>query len=107
MGAVFLASKLEEQPRRLRDIVNTFDYLRKAKAGANTEPLELFSQEYYDAKKTVIAAEMSILNTLGFHVCAQHPHGMLLCYLSQLELTGNVQMKRRAWCLLNDRYATI
>lgn len=44
MGAIFLAAKLEEQPRRVRDVVNVFDYLRKAQDGVDTDPMEYYSQ---------------------------------------------------------------
>ena len=33
MGAVFLACKLEEQHRRIRHIINVFDYLRRVHDG--------------------------------------------------------------------------
>jgi hypothetical protein len=44
MGCVFLASKTEEQPRKMREIINVFDYLRQRRVAAAFEPMELFSQ---------------------------------------------------------------
>lgn len=58
MGALFLATKVEECPRRLRDIINVFDRLDRIRCAANcardtvqpasaddlTEPIALYSQ---------------------------------------------------------------
>ncbi|KAG5463042.1 MAG: cyclin-like protein [Olpidium bornovanus] len=42
MGALFLASKLQESPRKVRDIVNTFDQAVKIARKQPTDPLQLF-----------------------------------------------------------------
>lgn len=51
--------------------------MRKEHAGVSTDPLELFTQSYYDAKNTVASAEMLICSKLGFNISVQHPYNLM------------------------------
>lgn len=43
VAAVFLASKVEENMRQPRDIINAFHYFKCKRLGVAFEPLDLFS----------------------------------------------------------------
>lgn len=179
-GALFLASKLEEKPARIRDIINVYDYLfqliewsrdqvrtpaqadrdaavltskaaREAEAKIESNPLlpseikasmlrhlrqkrsttspeavqtsdefdpeklkkldlnnfkyqpmDYFSQKFYDRKEEIVIAEMQILKRLGFHVQVQHPYSAMVNYLQVLNLTDNLEISQQAWGTLND-----
>ncbi|CAG8724312.1 149_t:CDS:2, partial [Acaulospora colombiana] len=66
MGALYLASKLEECPLRMRDVINVYDVLIQHARHQSTSPEEpfhyeamsYFSQTYYDMKDMLIVAEM-------------------------------------------------
>lgn len=126
MGCVFLASKIEENHRRLRDLINVFYYLRHQLSDSSSspyEPIELHTnvrfilavaisalilnimKEYYAMRNEIIEVEELILTHLGFHVQCQHPHPLLLCYLKQLDLVDSQpKVCQLAWQLLNDSF---
>ncbi|KAI8839887.1 cyclin-like protein [Chytridium lagenaria] len=99
LGALFLASKVEECPRKIRDIVNMVD----------------------ECKEAMIGTELRILCLLGFNVHVQHPHGYMISYLKGLgylhsrsnvltpgsSLNENKELSQTAWNYLNDSARTI
>lgn len=42
MGALFLASKVQESPCKIRDLINVYNYLIRRYRKLPTEPLEYF-----------------------------------------------------------------
>lgn len=116
MGALYLSSKLQECPVRMRDLINVYDILiqrtahkRKALASRDPHPLELkyvpmsyFGNTFYDLKDALVVSEMQILKRLGFNVNVVLPYGTLVNYLRLLGLTGRDDVCQRAWGYLND-----
>ena len=116
MGALYLASKLQECPVRMRDLINVYDILiqrtahqRKALAsrdphtpGLKYAPMSYFGNTFYDLKDALVVSEMQILKRLGFNVNVVLPYGTLVNYLRLLGLTGRDDVCRRAWGYLND-----
>lgn len=116
MGALYLASKLQECPVRMRDLINVYDVLlqrtahrRKALVSRDPHPPELkyipmsyFGNAFYDLKDALVVSEMQILKRLGFNVNVILPYGTLVNYLRLLGLTGRDDVCRRAWGYLND-----
>ena len=121
MGALYLASKLQECPVRMRDLINVYDILiqrtahkRKALASRDPHPPELkyvpmsyFGNTFYDLKDALVVSEMQILKRLGFNVNVVLPYGTLVNYLRLLGLTGRDDVCQRAWGYLNDAYVSI
>lgn len=105
MGAVFLASKLQEAPLRMRDIVNTFDYLLR-RGGGDYDALDYFAQAFYDAKDRLVVAEMHLLKRVGFHTTCDLPFGYLVNHLRVLDLHERDDVVRRAWAFVNDMLKT-
>ncbi|KAF7311581.1 Cyclin-like protein [Mycena kentingensis (nom. inval.)] len=113
MGALYLASKLEECSLRMRDLINVYDLLlqRAAHAHAGTGPLRYapmsyFGTTFYELKDAIVVAEMQILKRLGFNVDVVLPYGSLINYLRVLGLTEHPDASARAWGYLNDALQT-
>lgn len=118
MGALFLASKLEESTLRIRDIINCYSYLSSLVAYCSNPPyppptsfesyapMDYFATEFYDLKDALVIAEMQILKRLGFQTQCGLPYGHLVNYLQVLELTGEKQLVNRSWGFCNDMLQT-
>ncbi|KAJ1920870.1 hypothetical protein IWQ60_006910 [Tieghemiomyces parasiticus] len=106
LACLFLASKLEEAPRKIRDVINVFDYLIKRKRGQPVTPLEAFSQTFYDFKNGLTVAELQLLKRLAFNVQVELPYALLVNYLRCLQLSGHPVVPQRAWNYLNDALRT-
>jgi cyclin L len=110
MGALYLASKLEECTLRLRDLVNVYDLLLQRHKHELHHPereykhtaMSYWSQTYYDLKDAIVVAEMQILKRLGFDVQVKLPYGTLVNYLQVLGLIDKTGPCPRAWAFLND-----
>eukprot|EP00962_Isochrysis_galbana_P031011 scaffold10084_cov139-Isochrysis_galbana.AAC.10 len=68
--ALFLASKVEETPRKLKDVV-TEAYKTQYKS---TPVPETESRELYERKEKVLISERILLQTLGFDLSIEHPY---------------------------------
>ncbi|KAH7912252.1 cyclin-like protein [Hygrophoropsis aurantiaca] len=116
MGALYLASKLEECPLRMRDLINVYDLLLQqtthqlsSPAGKGVfkySPMSYFGNTFYDIKDALVVAEMQILKRLGFNVYVVLPYGTLINYLRVLGLTSHKEACARAWGYLNDAHQT-
>src|ERR1700731_3580653 len=112
MGALYLASKLEECPLRMRDLVNVYDLLLQRIDHKSTDvqsefkytPMAYFGNTFYDVREALVVAEMQILKRLGFNVHVVLPYGTLVNYLRVLGLTGREDICTRAWGYLNDAW---
>ncbi|KAH7096104.1 cyclin-like protein [Auriculariales sp. MPI-PUGE-AT-0066] len=111
IGALFLSSKIEECPLRMRDLINIFDLLlsRAAHKGPGPyvhTPMLYFAQTFYDLKDAMVVAEMQLLKRLGFNTNVVLPYGTLVNYLRVLDLARDTSVCRKAWAFLNDSLQT-
>ncbi|KAJ7043209.1 cyclin-like protein [Mycena alexandri] len=114
MGALYLASKLEECPLRMRDLINVYDLLLQRAAHSLTQPngefkyavMSYFGSTFYELKDALVVSEMQILKRLGFNVHVVLPYGSLINYLRVLGLTTQEEACTRAWGYLNDALQT-
>ncbi|KAJ7771721.1 cyclin-like protein [Mycena metata] len=113
-GALYLASKLEECPLRMRDLINVYDLLLQRAAHSLTRPngefkyavMSYFGSTFYELKDALVVSEMQILKRLGFNVHVVLPYGSLINYLRVLGLTAQEEACTRAWGYLNDALQT-
>ncbi|XP_056622531.1 cyclin-L1a [Triplophysa dalaica] len=105
MSCVNLASKIEEAPRRIRDVINVFHHLRQLRGKKTPSPL-ILDQNYINTKNQVIKAERRILKELGFCVHVKHPHKIIVMYLQVLECEKNQTLVQTAWDYMNDSLRT-
>jgi len=105
MSCVCLASKIEEAPRRIRDVINVFHHIKQVRAQKPLTPM-ILDQNYINLKSQVIKAERRVLKELGFCVHVKHPHKLIVMYLKYLEYEQHQQMMQMAWNFMNDSFRT-
>ncbi|KAL7753842.1 hypothetical protein RI367_000774 [Sorochytrium milnesiophthora] len=108
LGSLFLASKLEESPRRPRDIINVVHYvLQSYRRRPTTDVLDPYGTEFSELQDAMFKAEMHILKRLAFNVQVQQPYVLMINYVKALELSDHADFAQRAWNYLNDSLRTI
>ncbi|XP_050414374.1 cyclin-L1 isoform X1 [Patella vulgata] len=105
MACTNLASKIEECPRRIRDVVNVFHHVKQVRSGRTIHPL-ILDQNYINLKNQVIKGERRILKELGFCVHVKHPHKIIVMFLQVLECQQNKRLVQCAWNYMNDSFRT-
>uniref|UniRef100_A0A1Q3F182 Putative cdk9 kinase-activating protein cyclin t n=1 Tax=Culex tarsalis TaxID=7177 RepID=A0A1Q3F182_CULTA len=105
MSCVCLASKIEEAPRRIRDVINVFHHIKQVRGQKPLMPM-ILDQHYINLKSQVIKAERRVLKELGFCVHVKHPHKLIVMYLKYLELEKHQNMMQMAWNFMNDSFRT-
>lgn len=101
MTALFIACKVEECPRKVRDIINVFDRLLKKRQGLPLTVLDTSSTRYSRWRGHLKSTELVMLKELGYVLYVDHPHKFFLHYINCLEAPPEVA--QRAWNFLNDR----
>jgi hypothetical protein len=107
-SCLWLAAKLEEQPRKSRDLLNVFHRLNQRREKAPGEPMEALeplSRLYEEMKTDLIRTERHLLKEMGFICHVEHPHKFILQYLDQL-LVEDAKVRQEAWSLANDSLRT-
>lgn len=104
-AALYLASKIEESPCKLRDVINvSYRLLHNDRS-----PLEVGSL-YWELHDSVANCELMILRALQFQVTFDSPHKYLLHYLNSLEdwldkeCTLTSSLGQLSWSLLQDSF---
>jgi len=115
LSALFLSAKVEETPKKIRDVLNVFHHLYQKREGVtSTVPLDIMSQAYYDLKQQLINTERYILKDLGFILHVEHPHKFVCNFVHQLvprSSDGGVSVSGKrlatlAWNYVNDSLHT-
>jgi len=105
MGCLTLATKIEEAPRRPRDIINVFAHVKQVRAGKPIKPV-ILNPDYIRLKDSVIKAERRVLKELGFCVHMKHPHKLIVMYLQVLSFEDQHKFVQMSWNFMNDSLRT-
>ncbi|KAM7347066.1 cyclin-L1 [Cochliomyia hominivorax] len=105
MSCVCLASKIEEAPRRIRDVINVFHHIKQVRAQKDITPM-ILDTYYTNLKTQVIKAERRVLKELGFCVHVKHPHKLIVMYLQVLKYEKHEQLMQMSWNFMNDSLRT-
>jgi len=103
MACMYLATKVEEEQRRHRDILNVFDRLQKKRLAGKGKPLNVldpYGKRYSKWRGYLMKLELVILCDLGYMLKVEHPHKYILNYVNVLDAGAEVAQK--AWSYLND-----
>ena len=82
VACVFLAAKIEEQPRQVDDVLNVFQRLYQKRRSLPYAPLLVGSLRHSRWKAALMRNEMRVLKELGFSLydIMEHPHKFVLYY---------------------------
>jgi len=105
MGCVCLASKVEEAPRRPRDVINVFQHIKQVRQGKPIKPV-ILDADYINLKANVIKSERRVLKELGFCVHIKHPHKLIVMYMQLLGFEKQAKFVQMSWNFMNDSLRT-
>ncbi|KAH0680583.1 cyclin-L1-1-like [Solanum tuberosum] len=96
---IWLASKLEEIPRKTIHVCNVFRRMECKRENS-------VEWNYIDLKtELIIETEIHVLREIGFICHVEHPHKFVSIYIAILEITCP-ELKQEAWNLANDSLRT-
>jgi len=97
-ACLFLAGKVEETPKKLRDVIAATYSIKHKKE------LKIDSREFFDLKEHLLASERIVLQTIAFDLTVEHPYKYLLTYVKSIKGTPN--LAQVAWNFVNDSLQT-
>jgi len=97
---LFLASKVEETPKKLRDVVSE---TYKVHHGAEKAP-DPDSKEFFELKEKILVCERILLQALHFDLSVEHAYRPLLAYVKSIQ--GTRDLAQIAWNFINDSLRT-
>ncbi|XP_047310931.1 cyclin-L1-1 isoform X1 [Impatiens glandulifera] len=99
-SCLWLASKLEESPRKARYVLMVFHRMECRRENLRVEHLDPFSKKYAELKMNLIRTERHLLKEMGFICHVEHPHKFISNYLATLKTPP--ELRQEAWNLAND-----
>ncbi|KAJ4916669.1 Cyclin-L1-1 [Raphanus sativus] len=103
-SCLWLASKLEENPKKARQVIIVFHRMECRRENLPLDHLDLFSKKYSELKVELSRTERHILKEMGFVCHVEHPHKFISNYLATLETPP--ELRQEAWNLANDSLRT-
>lgn len=114
MAALFLASKVEECPKKASTLIDEFV---RVVSGKLRRKFHLNSTEHDKIRQELITAERRMLKNLGFNLLSSYPHKIIVSYyqvivnyLDRDKIIWNETVERmilqKAWNFCNDSLRT-
>jgi hypothetical protein len=100
VACMFLACKVDENVRRLRDVINVMYRIQSPEK----EPLSLLDKEYLRMKDIISDHEQIILRALMFNVRVRLPYKYLVNYVACLQ--GSEGLLQLSYAIVNDSFRT-
>lgn len=112
MCCLFLAGKVEETPKKCRDLMRTAKQLLETRTGPGNwrQYADSFASE--DTLRDILTYEKILLQTIKFDLQVEHPYAYLLKYAKSLKCKQPEQqeklrpMVQMVWAFINDSYCT-
>ncbi|XP_028759322.1 cyclin-T1-3-like [Neltuma alba] len=101
---MFLAGKVEETPRPLKDVIIVsyeIIYKKDPAAAQRIKQKEVYEQQ----KELILLSERSVLATLGFDLNVQHPYKPLVEAIKKFDVAKSA-LAQVAWNFVNDGLRT-
>ncbi|ORX76738.1 cyclin-like protein [Anaeromyces robustus] len=102
-ASLYLASKLTDAQRRLKDIIIVC--ISKAQKNAKLNINEK-THEFDKWKKTILYHELEVLETICCDVNVDHPYSHLLNMMEKFNDSDHSNIVKLAWCFINDSFKT-
>jgi protein BUR2 len=99
-ACLFVAAKLEETPKKLRELV----MVAYAIQYPDRPGLTMDSAEFKRERDHIVSLERDLLQALCFDFQIDHPYRYLLHYVKQLQ--GGKELAQSAWSFANDSFRT-
>ncbi|KAL6064725.1 Cyclin-K, variant 2 [Balamuthia mandrillaris] len=97
---LFLAGKVEETPKKLRDVLLTAYLMHHKKELHDPQ----HSEELWELQDQLLLYERVLLQTLAFDLTVEHPYKCLLSYVKSIQ--GDRSLARSSWYFVNDSMRT-
>lgn len=101
---MFLAGKVEETPKGLRDVIFYSYEIRNKKDPAAVQRIKQ-KEVYEQQKELVLLGERLVLTTLGFDLNIHHPYKPLVAAIKKFKVAQNA-LAQVAWNFVNDGLRT-
>lgn len=92
IAAIFLAAKIEENPKKSRDVMDKSIYVICQEIGRE---IVLRRDEYETIREEIITTERRILKNLGFNLLSGYPHKLLVSYYTAI--VHNLDPEEEIW----------
>ncbi|KAJ9459241.1 Cyclin-L1-1 [Diplonema papillatum] len=111
VAVLFLATKLEESPTKLRQVILTYQRVALRRAGyespsADLPSIDVGSGAYFTVKDAIIEVERTALLELSFLMFVEHPHKYVLLFCRLLfparDWKEISSLAHASWALVND-----
>lgn len=109
-ACIFLACKVQETHKRLKDVIHTSVKVRTRGSADYPDGMELFEDSlgYVEEKMQILDKEREVLRVLNFDLTIDHPYKHLWTITKRFLGTDENQkdVTQAAWNFLNDSYST-
>ena len=118
-ACMFLGCKMEEEPRRIRDVINlshvlTFSSWDDAASRTDGVPLSIgecaapppLDERYWKRKEEIVSIEQHVLRTINFNTIVDHPYRCILLICETL-CFGKGEDETQKWLLSPEDSQTI